>query len=98
VLDLFETEDWWTVPAQPAAIVAGNRLVAVRGDKQMPLPDAPGARPRARGRARLALPHRRAPGSQAAWPSPGSPRKGELTFLVFGVPFDAALEPRPRPF
>jgi tRNA A-37 threonylcarbamoyl transferase component Bud32 len=91
LLDLFETEDWWTpFRTQATAIVAGNRLVAVRGDKQMPLPDAE------------VLAHAReaglASGVAVGGPRPvleavastGVPRKGELTFLVFGVPFDAA--------
>jgi hypothetical protein len=90
LLDLFETEDWWApYRAQPAAIVAGDRLVAVRGDKELPLPDE------------AVLAHAREAGLASgivfgahpmleAVAATGVPRKGELTFLVFGVPFDAA--------
>ena len=90
LLDLFETEDWWApYRAQAAAIVAGNRLVAVRGDKDLPLPDE------------AVLTHAREAGLASgivvgahptleAVAATGVPRKGELTFLVFGVPFDPA--------
>jgi hypothetical protein len=91
LLDLFETEDWWTpFRTQATAIVAGNRLVAVRGDKQMPLPDAEVlAHAREAGLASGVTVGGGRPVLEAV-AATGVPRKGELTFLVFGVPFDAA--------
>ncbi len=39
IVDLFETEDWWTpYRARDAAIIAGGNLLAVHGDKELPVP------------------------------------------------------------
>ncbi len=39
IVDLFDTEDWWTpFKSRDAAIVAGGHLLAVRGDKDLPVP------------------------------------------------------------
>ena len=39
ILDLFDTEEWWEpFKTRDAAIVANDRLVTIRGDKQLTLP------------------------------------------------------------
>jgi tRNA A-37 threonylcarbamoyl transferase component Bud32 len=39
ILDLFDTEDWWEpFKARDAAIVSSDRLVTIRGDKELTLP------------------------------------------------------------
>src|SRR5262249_52692960 len=75
--------------AQASAVLSGNHLLAVRGDKELPIPDE------------AVLAHAREAGlasgiGGAAHPTleavaaTGGPRKGEPTYLVFGAPFDPA--------
>lgn len=89
IVDLFDTEDWWTpFKGRDAAIVTGGRLLAVHGDKDLPLPiglisRAPessvsagllvGARAIAAAVSPIVLTHR-----------------GEPTSLMLAAPFDAA--------
>ncbi|HEX3901966.1 MAG TPA: serine/threonine-protein kinase [Polyangia bacterium] len=89
IVDLFDTEDWWTpFKRRDAAIVAGGRLLAVRGDKDLPVP--------------LGLPSRGAETSVSAGLLVGarpiiaavSPialvHRSEPPSLMLAAPFDAA--------
>src|SRR4029077_1228801 len=90
MLDLFETEDWWApFRTRASALIAGNRMLAVRGDKKIPLPEpAVLARAQEVGGASAILV---GGGPLVGGGAPvGAPGKGEPTFLVFAASFDAA--------
>jgi hypothetical protein len=88
IVDLFDTEDWWApFRERQAAIVTGGRLLAVRGDKDLPVPVGlpargaealvsagllVGARPLAAAVSPITLTHRTEP-----------------TSLMLAAPFDA---------
>jgi hypothetical protein len=90
LLDLFETEDWWApFRARASALVSGSRLVAVRGDKELPLPDAATiAQAREAGVASGVRAGVR-PMLEAVAPT-ALPRHGEATYVVLAAPLDAA--------
>src|SRR5580692_9857136 len=90
ILDLFDTEDWWTpFKARDAAIVASDRLVVIRGDKQLALPAGLVSRAAEAGVGAGVV-----AGSRAllAAVAPVAPlhRRAEPTYLMLMSPFDAA--------
>ena len=93
ILDLFDTEDWWApFKTRGAAIIASDRLVTIRGDKELALPAGLVARAAevGVGVGVLAGAH---PALAAV--APIAPlRRAEPTYLMLMSPFDAAAMAR----
>ena len=88
ILDLFETEDWWTpFRGRAAAVAVGDHLVTVRGDKTLPFPAGLIARAGQSGVAAGVL----TGGNPlvAAVAPIALPHADERTWLVLATPFDA---------
>jgi hypothetical protein len=89
LLDLFDSEDWWApFRSRSAALVAEDRILAMRGERQLPHPGgALLARAHENGIATALLMGAR-PVVVALVPM-SVPRNAEPTFLMFASPIDA---------
>jgi tRNA A-37 threonylcarbamoyl transferase component Bud32 len=89
ILDLFDTEDWWApFKARDAAVVTNDRLVMIRGDKELALPAGLVSRATAVGVGAGVI-----AGSRpvlAAVASIAPLHRAEPTYLMLMSPFDAA--------
>lgn len=93
ILDLFDTEEWWApFKMRDAAIVASERLVTIRGDKELTLPAGLVARAAEAGVGTgvIAGAH---PVLAAVAPI-ASLHRAEPTYLMLMSPFDAAAVAR----